>query len=72
MACSSLAELARDLKAIHVDLSGASPDFSKSTKPPAEMLDRWAEAIQKSYFGQGDVKTNLCEAQSDIQKMLEE
>ena len=36
------------------------------------MLDRWAEAIQKSYFGQGDVKANLCEAQSDIQKMLEE
>ncbi len=36
------------------------------------MLDRWAEAIQKSYFGQGDVKTNLCEAQADIQKMLDE
>ncbi len=43
MACSSLAELAKDLKAINVDLSGASPDFSGSTKPPAEMLDRWAE-----------------------------
>jgi fructose/tagatose bisphosphate aldolase len=43
MGCSSLAELAKDLKAIQVDLSGASPDFSKSTKPPAEMLDRWAE-----------------------------
>lgn len=36
------------------------------------MLDRWAEAIQKSYFGKGDVKTNLCEAQDDIQKMLDE
>lgn len=36
------------------------------------MLDRWAEAIQKSYFGQGDVKTNLCEAQDDIQSMLDE
>ncbi|WP_162258896.1 MULTISPECIES: ABC transporter substrate-binding protein [Mesorhizobium] len=36
------------------------------------MLDRWAEAIQKSYFGQGDVKTNLCNAQADIQKMLDE
>jgi len=36
------------------------------------MLDRWAEAIQKSYFGQGDVKTNLCEAQDDIQRMLDE
>jgi multiple sugar transport system substrate-binding protein len=36
------------------------------------MLDRWAESIQKSYFGQGDVKTNLCEAQDDIQSMLDE
>ncbi len=36
------------------------------------MLDRWAQAIQKSYFGQGDVKTNLCEAQTEIQAMLEE
>lgn len=36
------------------------------------MLDRWAEAIQKSYFGQGDVKTNLCQAQDDIQHMLDE
>lgn len=43
MACSSLAELAKDLRAINVDLSGTSPDFSQSTKPPADMLDRWAE-----------------------------
>ncbi len=34
------------------------------------MLDRWAEAIQQSYFGQGDVKTNLCAAQDDIQAMI--
>jgi hypothetical protein len=32
MGCSSLAELAKDLKAIKVDLSGASPDFSKSSE----------------------------------------
>lgn len=36
------------------------------------MLDRWAQAIQKSYFGEGDVKTNLCEAQTEIQAMLDE
>jgi hypothetical protein len=43
MACSTPAELIQDLKAIGVDLSGASPDFSKSSRPPAEMIDRWAE-----------------------------
>ncbi|WP_332680922.1 class II fructose-bisphosphate aldolase [Bosea sp. (in: a-proteobacteria)] len=43
MACSSLSELLADLKAIKVDLSGPSPDFSKSQRPPDEMIDRWAE-----------------------------
>ena len=43
MACSSLAELNNDLKAINVDLSGVSPDFSRSNRPPDEMIDRWAE-----------------------------
>ena len=43
MACSSLAELVADLKALRVDLSGPSPDFSASLKPPADMIDRWAE-----------------------------
>ena len=43
MACSSLTELLADLKAIKVDLSGPNPDFSKSQRPPDEMIDRWAE-----------------------------
>ncbi|WP_439496259.1 class II fructose-bisphosphate aldolase [Bosea sp. (in: a-proteobacteria)] len=43
MACSSLAELLEDLKTLDVDLSGPSPDFSRSTRPPGEMVDRWAE-----------------------------
>ena len=43
MACSSLAELIADLKVLQVDLSGPSPDFSGSHKPPADMIDRWAE-----------------------------
>lgn len=53
MACSSLAELAKDLKSINVDLSAASPDFSKSTMPPGEMLDRWAET---SSLGEPDAR----------------
>ena len=43
MGCSSLAELADDLEAIGVDLSAASPDFSRSERPSNEMIDRWAE-----------------------------
>jgi hypothetical protein len=43
MGCSSLGELAKDLEAIGVDLSEASPDFSGSRRPPPEMIDRWAE-----------------------------
>ncbi|AOO84036.1 class II fructose-bisphosphate aldolase [Bosea vaviloviae] len=43
MGCSSLAELADDLRTLKVDLSAASPDFSKAQRPPAEMIDRWAE-----------------------------
>ena len=34
------------------------------------MLDRWAEAIQQSYFDNGNVKENLCAAQDDIKAML--
>ena len=34
------------------------------------MLDRWAEAIQKSYFENGNVEANLCAAEADIKKML--
>jgi multiple sugar transport system substrate-binding protein len=34
------------------------------------MLDRWAEAIQQSYFDNGNVEQNLCAAQSDIERML--
>ncbi len=34
------------------------------------MLDRWAEAIQQSYFDNGNVEENLCAAQSDIERML--
>ena len=34
------------------------------------MLDRWAEAIQKSYFENGNVDKNLCAAQADIEQML--
>jgi multiple sugar transport system substrate-binding protein len=33
-------------------------------------LDRWAEAIQSSYFEGGNVETNLCAAQEDIAKIL--
>jgi len=43
MACSSLADLVADLKVLRVDLSGPSPDFSANRKPPADMIDRWAE-----------------------------
>jgi hypothetical protein len=43
MACLSVAELTADLKALRVNLSGSSPDFSASLKPPADMIDRWAE-----------------------------
>jgi fructose/tagatose bisphosphate aldolase len=43
MGCSSLADLLEDLKAINVDLSGPAPDFSGSTRPSGEMIDRWAE-----------------------------
>lgn len=42
MGCASLAELEQDLQAIGVDLSGETPDFSGSRRPPAEMIDRWA------------------------------
>ena len=35
------------------------------------MLDRWAEAIQKSYFDGGNVEKNLCDAQKDIAGMLQ-
>jgi hypothetical protein len=43
MACSSLTELVADLKALRVDVSRPSPDFSASLQPPADMIDRWAE-----------------------------
>ena len=43
MGCSTPAELVKDLTAIGVDLSGAAPDFSRSRRPPHDMLDRWAE-----------------------------
>ncbi len=43
MACSTLAELKADLKAIGVDLSAAAPDFSRAKRPPDAMIDRWAE-----------------------------
>jgi multiple sugar transport system substrate-binding protein len=36
------------------------------------MLDRWAEAVQKSYFDNGNVKENLCAAQDAVQQMLDE
>ncbi len=34
------------------------------------MLDRWAEAIQQSYFDGGNVEENLCNAEEDIAAML--
>jgi multiple sugar transport system substrate-binding protein len=34
------------------------------------MLDRWAEAIQQSYFEGGNVEANLCAAQEEIAAML--
>ena len=34
------------------------------------MLDRWAEAIQQSYFDNGNVEENLCAAQADVARML--
>lgn len=36
------------------------------------MLDRWAEAIQQSYFDNGNVEANLCAAQDAIARMLED
>lgn len=36
------------------------------------MLDRWAEAVQQSYFDNGNVKENLCAAQEAVQQMLDE
>ena len=41
--------------------------------PHAELtraLDRWAEAIQQSYFEEGNVEENLCAAQEDIANIL--
>jgi multiple sugar transport system substrate-binding protein len=41
--------------------------------PHAELtraLDRWAEAIQQSYFEGGNVEANLCAAQEDIANIL--
>jgi fructose/tagatose bisphosphate aldolase len=43
MACSSVAELETDLKALGVDFAGEAPDFSRSKRPSPEMIDRWAE-----------------------------
>jgi fructose/tagatose bisphosphate aldolase len=43
MACSSLAEIETDLKALGVDFSGDAPDFSRSKRPSGETIDRWAE-----------------------------
>lgn len=43
MGICSLAELEDDLKAIGVDLGREPPDFSKSTRPPGAMIDRWAK-----------------------------
>lgn len=34
------------------------------------MLDRWAEAVQQSYFEGGNVEQNLCAAQEDIARIL--
>jgi multiple sugar transport system substrate-binding protein len=34
------------------------------------MLDRWAEAVQQSYFEGGNVEANLCAAQDEIAQML--
>lgn len=34
------------------------------------MLDRWAEAIQQSYFDEGNVEENLCAAQADVEQMI--
>ncbi|MBK8022828.1 MAG: sugar ABC transporter substrate-binding protein [Chloroflexi bacterium] len=34
------------------------------------MLDRWAEAVQQSYFEDGNVEQNLCAAQADIAAIL--
>jgi len=36
------------------------------------MLDRWAEAVQQSYFDNGNVRENLCAAQDAIAQMLAE
>lgn len=33
-------------------------------------LDRWAEAIQQSYFDDGNVEANLCAAEEDIAEIL--
>jgi fructose/tagatose bisphosphate aldolase len=44
MGTCSLAELEDDLKAIGVDLGREPPDFSQSTRPSDEMIDRWAKA----------------------------
>jgi multiple sugar transport system substrate-binding protein len=34
------------------------------------MLDRWAGAIQRSFFEGGNVEANLCAAEEDIARML--
>lgn len=43
MGCLSVAELIADLKTLQVDLSGSSPDFTGSRRPPDDMIDRWAK-----------------------------
>src|SRR5690606_1185941 len=42
MGCSTVAALAEDLRSIDVDLAGGG-GFSASRRPPADMIDRWAE-----------------------------
>jgi multiple sugar transport system substrate-binding protein len=61
----------------YVEAARIEADVAAIRFPPhpelTRMLDRWAEAIQQSYFGDvADVEANLCAAEDDIRAMLAE
>lgn len=58
----------------YVEVVSEMGQYAQILYPPhAELtraLDRWAEAIQQSYFEGGNVEANLCAAEADIANIL--
>jgi len=58
----------------YVEVVSEMGQYAQILYPPhAELtraLDRWAEAIQQSYFEGGNVEANLCAAEEDITDIL--